>query len=372
VSPGYSRIRRTVAGALVCFCLVSAVVHAEPADASAVDAELQTEGASPETASALHAPGQADADADAGETPDAASERLFREGRKLLGEGEQSEACERFDESLKLKQSPGTLLNVASCHEHRGDFVGSMRHFEAALRLARSEPDGVRREAWIKAAEAHATRLRKRVGAVFLGPGVTETMRITIDGDSLRRAEMPLLLNPGRYSVVVEVPGRPPTRRILDVTEGAHLEIGPPGDAPASEAQAVSATPPITQPGAEPAPPNRTVGWSLVGAGAGALGGALILGAIVWSEESRLDRECAAAAADGRRGCPKSVEPTLERARTLRTTADVVGLLGLVAAGVGITLLLNEGAHQGQEASRPLLRAQCQRASCEVVLSRTF
>lgn len=372
MSPGYSRIRRTVAGA-VCSCLMCAVVHAEPADTATVDAVQRTNGA-PETASVPHASPQADTDADAheGETPDAASERLFREGRRLLGEGEHSKACERFDESLKLKQSPGTLLNVATCHEHRGDFVGSMRHFEAALQLARNEPDGVRREAWIKAAQAHSIRLRKRVGAVFLAPGVTEAMRVTIDGNSLRRDEMPLLLNPGRYSVVVEIPGRRPIRSSLDVAEGAHLEIGPPGNAPASHAQAVSATPPTTQPGAEPAAPKRTVGWSLVGAGAGALGGALILGAIVWRDENRLDRECTTEAADGRRGCPKGAEPTLERARTLRTTADVVGLAGLVATGVGITLLLNEGSKQGQGASRPLLRAGCQLASCEVMLSQIF
>src|SRR5262249_28863679 len=44
-------------------------------------------------------------------TPEAA--RLFQEGRALLEAGKPAEACERFEQSLKLDpDSPGTILNL--------------------------------------------------------------------------------------------------------------------------------------------------------------------------------------------------------------------------------------------------------------------
>ena len=50
----------------------------------------------------------------------AAAEALFREGRKLLDEGQLDAACSKLAESQRLDASPGTLGSLAQCHEKQG------------------------------------------------------------------------------------------------------------------------------------------------------------------------------------------------------------------------------------------------------------
>ena len=49
------------------------------------------------------------------ERQDAAAETLFREGKALGTDGKIAEACPKFEASLELDRSLGTLLNLADC-----------------------------------------------------------------------------------------------------------------------------------------------------------------------------------------------------------------------------------------------------------------
>ncbi|HEU4616168.1 MAG TPA: hypothetical protein VFS15_28920, partial [Kofleriaceae bacterium] len=75
------------------------------------------------TATAAAQPGDGAAPDDAA-TDDAAppkeSTRLFEEGRALAKQGKYEQACATFSRSLELERAPGTLLNLADCHEHLG------------------------------------------------------------------------------------------------------------------------------------------------------------------------------------------------------------------------------------------------------------
>src|SRR5690349_7448647 len=84
---------------------------------------------------------------------------LIREGRTLLAEGRAEEACAKFRESLALRRSPGTLLNVGNCLEASGDLTGAFSIFEETLSLARAEPDPQKSGVWSSAARAELDAL---------------------------------------------------------------------------------------------------------------------------------------------------------------------------------------------------------------------
>ena len=48
----------------------------------------------------------------------AAARALFSEGRKLSAAGKYSEACPKFEESLRLDRGIGTKFNLADCWAH--------------------------------------------------------------------------------------------------------------------------------------------------------------------------------------------------------------------------------------------------------------
>jgi hypothetical protein len=76
----------------------------------------------------------------------ATAEDLFHEGVSLFGRGEVAAACERFERSYKLDAAPGTLFNLANCHEKQGrlwrarlDFLDLVERATAAGKLDKAQ-----------------------------------------------------------------------------------------------------------------------------------------------------------------------------------------------------------------------------------------
>ena len=76
--------------------------------------------------------------AKAGAVPPAA-EAMFREGRRLMAEGNVAQACAQFAGSYALEPASGTLLNLALCHEKEGKIATAWAEFRAAATLAREQ-----------------------------------------------------------------------------------------------------------------------------------------------------------------------------------------------------------------------------------------
>lgn len=71
------------------------------------------------------------------------AERLFAEGRELLGRGEIEAACARFDESHTLMPAAtGPLVNLAVCNEQLGRLATASRFYrEVVERTRATQPD---------------------------------------------------------------------------------------------------------------------------------------------------------------------------------------------------------------------------------------
>ena len=94
----------------------------------------------------------------------AAAEALFREGRRLMEEGNYDEACPKFEASNRLDVAVGTLLNLGVCWEQGGRLASAWATFlEAAALAARTGSPEREQLARSRAAELESRLIRVRV-----------------------------------------------------------------------------------------------------------------------------------------------------------------------------------------------------------------
>jgi hypothetical protein len=288
-------------------------------------------------------------DAPAASTPPDRSAELFREGRQLLAEGRLREACEKFDQSLELRRSPGTLLNVGSCRAAMGDLIGAVDAFGSAVVLAEREPPSAKVQAQIEAGRRELDAVRARVAHLTLQSPPGEAVEVVLDGKVVNDLGVSRPMNPGLHRIEASGSG---TRRfeldlVLKEGEVKQITIPPLQDAaePTAAAAALSATPVVTAPpahgdpaaveadAASPSPPVPTMTWVLLGTGGALLLGSAVTGLLALDRKSDLEDECPNDV------CPEDYEP-LKEANTLATTTDVLLGVGLASAGAGVAFWL--------------------------------
>lgn len=270
------------------------------------------------------------------------SAALFREGRQLLAEGRLREACDRFDQSLELRRSPGTLLNVGSCRAAMGDMVGAIDAFGSAVAMAEREPPSDKAQAQIDAGRRELDRVRARVAHLTLSPPAGETVRVTLDGRPVTRLGVSRPMNPGLHRIEAEADGGQRFELDLTLKEAEVRQITIPSLKQEAASSATPAAAPPSTPSApaeappEPDRPGRpvpTVSWVLFGSGGALLVGGAVTGLLASSRKSELDGQCV------REVCPIDHSP-LEQARSLATVTDILVGVGAAAVltGVGIWL----------------------------------
>jgi hypothetical protein len=149
---------------------------------------------------------------------------LFDQGRGLLASGHVDEACHKLEESNRLDPLPGTLLNVAVCHERQGRAASAVTELREARALA--ERDG--RVDRVAFADKHLGALEGKVSTVLIGvPPEADVADLTItrDGSPIGRAawNARIPVDPGEHVIVASASNRIP--RSLEVV------VGPDGDA---------------------------------------------------------------------------------------------------------------------------------------------
>lgn len=256
----------------------------------------------------------------------AAAQALFDDARRLLREGQVSEACSKLDESQRIDPGLGTALNLAACWERLGRTA-------SAWALFREVEAGARRAAQVtRASEAaqRASALEPRLGrlTIVVDPCV-EGIEVLRDGERVGAAQLGVAVpvDPGEHVVTGRTEGKTTFERRIVVdaagsTVTVRITLPTPNDARAPEA-------PIAPPG-----PRGSRGWALAATGLGVLG----LGA-----GATLGLFARARYDDSRRYCDGNAceQPGLDMrsdARGLGNAATVAFAAGLAFGGAAAVL----------------------------------
>jgi hypothetical protein len=286
---------------------------------------------------ALAGAGEAAAD------PVADAERLFREGRTLLAEGNAAEACDRFERSIEAAPSYGAQANLGLCNAELGRVATAHAAYLEAARMALVLQDPGRVELAMGEARALEPRVPRLV--IDMGPRPAGLV-VRLDGVALPAAEIETsrALDPGEHRVEATAPGHEPWSTTVSLDEGETETLVVPPLRPPSE-------PPSP---AEPQSSTAMLGAGVVVTGAGALGLAVGIGFGVLALETR-DRAAGDPAlcfpADR---CTRDGLAAIERARVEARIATAAVTLGAVTAAGGIALLVLGTTQPADSAVVPL------------------
>ena len=211
---------------------------------------------------------------------------LFDDAKALLAAGKVGEACRKLEESRRIVALPGTVLNLAACHEREGLAASAMAEFREARAMAERD----HRDDRVAFADEHMKALEPRVSTlvIVVGPEADRPeLTVTRDGIVLGRAAWGarIPVDPGTHVVEATAPGK--TRRRVEV------RVGPDGDVQTAtlapledEAPPPPPPPPVVAPSPAPAmlppplpppeaPPARGLSsrrvWALASGGVGVL-----------------------------------------------------------------------------------------------------
>jgi hypothetical protein len=248
------------------------------------------------------------------------ADQLFAEGKALLSSN-LLQACEKFKESLQENPAAiGTLLNVALCDEKLGRVASAVSKF-SEVRIQGKEqglPEHVR------AAEEHLKELTPKVPhlTIQLTEQLPETKILLDDTLLTLNALVNHPVDPGELVIVVSAPTRLPYRAKVTIGVAEHKDVVIP-------ALAKSVT--IRSSRGRIGQITTIIGGATIGTGLG-----LGLYARHLYNKQFDDGRCQHT--DMGDLCQASGQSRTERARTFGNIGTVVGVAGVLAAGLGAYL----------------------------------
>lgn len=279
---------------------------------------------------------RADADSDA--------QDLFVRGRDLREKGDFAGAAALFRKANALAPARlGSLRNLAECEEQLGHFASSRRAWLELRRglLTNKDP---KYDPWAKDADDAAARLLPKVAQLTLdvivqrvdGEGPVKPaergVEITINGETLplSLAATTLDRDPGHYDI--RVAGKDvetPAAQAIDLSAGATRSI---------KLRVVLKPPPVDPvETTERMHPRRVAGFVTLGIGGATLIGSAVTFALRQGALSDLESACKNYETGP---CPRTVESTVSKGKTMSTLTTVFLISGGVLAATGLTLVL--------------------------------
>jgi hypothetical protein len=266
----------------------------------------------------------------------AAAEALFREGRRLLSEGNVAAACDKFAASERMEPSSGTLLNLADCDARAGKTASAWAEFLGAARMARNHGDGARAdEAARRANQIEPTLSHLTIQVAARVPGLRiQRDDVVVEEASLASA---IPVDPGAHAVSASAPGfQSWSTSVVIAAKAGNQDLVVPALQPAAANESFAPAPVggslIARPAARD---GRTVGYAIAGAGlvAAVVGG--VFGAKALSTYSDAESDCHG----GHTNCPASSGTKYDTADSQATVANVGMGVGIVAVAVGAYLI---------------------------------
>lgn len=280
----------------------------------------------------------------------ATAEALFNEGKRLFKEGQVALACAKFAESQRVDASPGTLMNLAACHEKEGKTASAWAEYLAANRAAKSAGRSeLAEESAGRAAllEPNLARLRLTIGGEVAGLEVLRDGELVASG-SFGTA---LPIDPGAHEVSASAPGYQNWTQRFDVAAAESQSVVIPAltpvaaqEAPATPAPQLGTSSPLVR---EERPSSPTAAYVVGGAGLAVTGAGLVFGALAQEKYSEAEKACPT-----RLGCDDEAMSARDDADSRATIANIAVPIGLAAVATGVVLYL---VHSGSEKERSAL-----------------
>lgn len=268
----------------------------------------------------------------------ATAKQWFGDGLAKEEKSDFTGALDLFRRAAQVKKTPQILYHVGLCESRTGALVEALVDLESAAAAAR----GAHADDVLTAANAELAEVKKRTPTLEVRtPDGTTPARFVVDAQSIAlsmlRAPMPL--NPGEHTVTVELTtGATATKKVtLAERDAIKVDLAPTGSAPPAPPtpavtparESAAPTPPAQEPSASPLP------WILVGGGAAVAITGAVLFVVARGKASDLDANCPV-----RTACDPKYQSDYDSAKTLNALGIGLGAVGLVAAGVGISMLV--------------------------------
>ena len=266
----------------------------------------------------------------------ALAQTLFEQGRALVKQGKPAEACAKFEESQRIDPAPGTLINLAACHEALGKTATAWIEFNESLSIARKPPLRPDRE---EIALAHLKDLGPRLSklTIVVGDTAPKALVVTLDGIAIGRASFgtPFPVDPGGHTIEAAAPGKAGWKTTVTIAaekDGQAIAIPELEDVPSTTTTKVNDA--VGSDSSSSVGAHRTWGFVALGVGAVGLGFGTVFA--IKAHSARLDGD---AAADN-----SSAGPLYDDARRDLTLARIG--LGIGAAGIitGVILVVTSSS----------------------------
>jgi hypothetical protein len=262
------------------------------------------------------------------------ADKLFQEGRQLLVAGKRAEACAKFDLSIrKDPRAVGTILNLGLCAEEAGQVATAVRYYSEARARAKDQDLKEHQEA----AENKLALLAPRVPhlAIQLPAGAPTDTRVIVDSQVLAIDELAdVPVDPGDHAITVTARDKLPYETKVSVKEAEHKTLTVPALHGAHTVVVQSSG-------------KRLWGKILVGSGVALTGAGIGLGlygrSLYWQQfpdgsrdgKDAEDAQHHCFTFDGVRHCDALGASKINTARRVSTIGTIVGIAGVVAAGIG-------------------------------------
>jgi hypothetical protein len=261
----------------------------------------------------------------------------FNEGKALMAERKIGEACRKLEESARLDRLPGTVLNLAVCHEAEGRTASAVSEFQEARVLAQRD----HRDDRVAFTDQHLRGLETKVSALIIvvGPGVdVPELSVTRDGEPVAREAWGkrVAVDPGDHVVEASAPHKNPWKTTVSVQgDGATQvvtlaplgDVLPPPPAPPPVGVPGSTADPSVSTKSEGLPASRVIAIVSAGFGVAAVGVGSYAGVLAIQKHADPRATCTTTP------CAESVSLNNQAkfAADASTVSFGIGILGLVA-----------------------------------------
>lgn len=237
-------------------------------------------------------PCEATAQTEPGTEQDAAiAESLFQQGREAAEAHRWDEACAKFEASLRLMRTLGTLANLGWCRESQGRTASAWAVYRELEVAAGERGDEKRKQFASQRLHALDARLPKIRILVKEPP---EGLSIRFGTRTLERGawNCPIPVDPGKIELLAEAPGHEPQHWLVEVpdelgtVETRVPRLRPTAAKPAKTQEPQKATARPTE------APDNTLAYTLTGAAVLALGLGTYAGVMTFTKKAEGDEHC--------------------------------------------------------------------------------